>query len=166
MCLFRFNPGDLEAFHKYKKATEPDKFGKTTAWQLVMMLPLSALKGFVRREYFDGALQAANMEKWYADFLLNPAVAVDLNGRHLVSGGPEGMKAFNQCWDNQMRLALAQKMSGTWKLERGDIMFSCQLQEDNIAVRLQQDQCLWLALFIAQAWSVDGCDFQAPTCTC
>lgn len=77
-----------------------------------MILPLSAMKANVRREYFDGAQQAANLHQWYQDFLVNPAVAVDLNGRFLVAGGPDGLKAFDQCWGNQMKLVLQQKMSG------------------------------------------------------
>jgi hypothetical protein len=80
--------------------------------QMVMILPLSAMKANVKRVYFDGARQAANLQKWYEDFLVNPAVAVDVNGRFLVAGGPDGLKAFDQCWQNQMKLVLQQKMSG------------------------------------------------------
>ncbi len=112
LCLFEFNSEDLAAFLKYKQATDPCKFGKVTKEQLVLMLPLSAFKRFVRRHYFDGAKQAANLQKWYKTYLEDHKVAVDVEGRHLVSGGPEGMKAFNECWDNQIKHALAQKMSG------------------------------------------------------
>lgn len=112
LCLFRYNQQDLEAFHRHKKAADPSRFGNTAATQLVNMLPLSAMKQHVRREYFDGALQAENMQRWYEQFLVDPQVAVDLEGRHLVSGGPDGLKAFNRCWESQMDLVLRQKMSG------------------------------------------------------
>ena len=79
---------------------------------MVLMLPLSALKQHVRREYFDGATQARNMQAWYDGFLVDRAVAVDVTGRHLVSGGPEGLKAFDQCSTNQIDLVLRQKVSG------------------------------------------------------
>lgn len=110
--MFKYNEEDLNAFLSYKQSIDPDQFGKITAQQLVQMLPLSALQHHVRREYFDGALQAANLQKWFETFLLDPAVAVDLTGRHLVSGGPEGFKAFNQGWQNQMKLVLDQNMAG------------------------------------------------------
>jgi len=118
MCLFEYNKQDLEAFHKYKKAADPSTFGNTTATQLVNMLPLSAMKQHVRREYYDGALQAENMQRWYEQFLVDPRVAVDLEGRHLVSGGPDGMKAFDRCWDSQMDLVLRQKMSGKFPYQQ------------------------------------------------
>jgi len=73
------------------------------------MLPLSAMKQHARREYFDGALQAENMQQWYKQFLVDPWKAVTWC---------RGMKAFNRCWDSQMDLVLRQKVSGKFSYQQ------------------------------------------------
>jgi hypothetical protein len=117
LSLFEYDQADLKAFHTHKKKEK--QYANTTPQELVAQLPLSAFKRFVKRRYFDGALQAKKMEEWYAHFLLDPRMAVDINGRHLVAGGPDGMKAFDVVWHNQITHALNQKMSGEWSLVTG-----------------------------------------------
>jgi hypothetical protein len=112
LSLFTYNKEDLDAFWKHKKKDPSGQFKWSTAQQLVMCLPLSDMRRFVRREYLQPEAQLKNLQAWYEKFLVDPTVAVTGDGRHLVAGGPHGFHAFNKAWESQLALVQRGLLSG------------------------------------------------------
>lgn len=110
LTFFNYNEQDLDAFWRHKK--KDSKYKWSTPQQLAMNLPLSDLRRFVRREYLQPEKQLQRLVEWYDKFVVNKAMAVTLDGRHLVVGGTEGFEAFKRVWNSQIALVQRGLLSG------------------------------------------------------
>lgn len=108
MSLFSFNKQDFKvAADELRKKPE---HSKKTDQQLLRELPLSTWQGKVRRNYLDGEQQVQNLQGWFEKY--EGSQGRDLaSGRHVFGVG-EQREEFENCLDNQMKLAAKERMSG------------------------------------------------------
>jgi hypothetical protein len=112
LCLFDFNMSDLAAAVTVKRKQD-SKLQYKTLQQLLDELPLSTWKRNVRRTYVSPEVQVQRLQQWFETYVaVGSTKAVDMQGMHLVAGGDEGLRKFQQTFHNQLALSRDGYLSG------------------------------------------------------
>lgn len=122
--LFKFNLAQLNAaiiVVKQKLKEKGEDYSEWSTAAIVKKLPLNTWQSTVQRVYLPGDEQVQRLEEWLDNYVRNPAIFVDANGRTLVAGGQDGMDKFVRVFDSQLHLAQEEFLSGEGHQQDGDM---------------------------------------------